>query len=150
MATRVERIVRLDAPAERLEPRLTDWAKSSGFSCIERGAARWAFRRGSAWRAMFSWDIEVLPTRAEVEVVGEGPLTVRASMQVDFGNRMSTAAQNEAEVEPHLRRMVAYLRGVYDFLTAVDTGWKSGERHRDVTQTADELDRVAGPDAQRA
>ena len=115
MDTRVERTLELDAPAERLAPRLTEWAKWSGFSCTERGPERWAFRRGSFWRAWFSWDIEVLPTRAMVEVLSERPLTVRASVQVDFGNRTSTAAQNEAEVSEQVGRLVAYLRGVYDF-----------------------------------
>ena len=94
MYTRAERILELDAPAERLGPRLVEWAKWSGCSCAERGPERWAFRRGSFWRAWFSWDIEVLPARAEVEVVDVHPLTVRASVQVDFGNRMSTAAQD--------------------------------------------------------
>src|SRR5688572_18650453 len=111
MDTRVERTLELDAPAERLGPRLMEWAKWSDFSCTEHGPERWAFRRGSFWRAWFSWNIEVLPTRAVVEVVGECPLTVRASMQVDFGNRMSTAAQNEAEVSEQTGRLVAYIRG---------------------------------------
>lgn len=115
MYTRVERILELDAPAGRLAPRLMQWAKWSGFSCVERGPERWVFRRGSVWRAWFSWDIEVLPTRAVVEVVGQSPLTVRASVQVDFGNRFSTAAQNEAEVAEQTRRLVAYVSGVYDF-----------------------------------
>lgn len=114
MDTRVERTVELDAPKERLGPRLTEWAKWSGFSCTERGPGRWVFRRGSFWRAWFSWDIEVLPTRAVVEVVGEHPLTVRASVQVNFGNRMSTVAQDQAEVSEQTGRLVAYLRGVYD------------------------------------
>ncbi|HVG46190.1 MAG TPA: hypothetical protein VM890_15715 [Longimicrobium sp.] len=112
-----ERIVELDAPAARLEPRLMEWARSSGFVCTERGPERWAFRRGSTWRAWLSWDVEVLPSRAMVEVVRERPLTVRASVEVDFGNRMSTPAQNEAEVGEQTGRLVAYLRGVYDFWT---------------------------------
>src|SRR5215213_8295155 len=115
MDTRVERTLELDAPAERLGPRLSEWAKWSGFSCTERGPERWAFRRGSFWRAWFSWDIAVLPTRAVVEVVRSRPLTVRASVQVNFGNRMSTPAQNEAEVSDQVGRLAAYLRGVYDF-----------------------------------
>jgi hypothetical protein len=114
MDTRVDQVLELDAPASRLGPRVMEWAKWSGFSCTERGPERWAFRRGKFWRAWFTWDIEVLPTRAVVEVVGESPLTVRASMQVDFGNRSSTAAQNQAEVGEQVGRLVAYLRGVYD------------------------------------
>jgi len=115
MDTRVERIVELDSAAERLAPRLTEWAKWSGFSCVEHGPARWAFRRGNFLRALVSWDLEVLPTRAEVEVIGEAPLTVRASVQVDFGNRASSPDLNEAEVADQTSRLVAYLRGVYDF-----------------------------------
>ena len=115
MDTRVEQVVELDAPAERLAPRLMEWAKWSGFSCVERGPGRWAFRRGSFWRAWFTWELEALPTRAVVEVAGERPLTVRAWVQVDFGNRMSTPALNEAEVREQTGRLVAYLRGVYDF-----------------------------------
>lgn len=115
MVTRAERIVELDAPAERLGPRLLQWAKWSGFACVERGPERWAFRRGSFWRAWFSWDIEVLPVRATVEVVGQRPLTVRAVVQVDFGNRMSSPAVNQAEAEEQAGRLAAYLRGVYDF-----------------------------------
>lgn len=115
MYTRVERTVELDAHAERLEPRVMEWARASGFTCTERGAGRWVFRRGSGWRAWFSWDVEVLPSRAEVEVVGTDPPTVRAAVEVDFANRMSTAAQNEAEVGEETGRLVVYLRGVYDF-----------------------------------
>jgi hypothetical protein len=115
METRVERIVELDAPAERLEPRLTEWARSSGFVCTERGAGRWAFRRGSAWRAWFGSAIDQLPSRATVEVVAEHPPTVRASMQVNFGTRVATKARKEADVDGQVGQLVAYLRGVYDF-----------------------------------
>src|SRR5215213_3622070 len=115
MDTRVERTLELDAPAERLAPRLMEWAKWSGFSCTERGPERWAFRRGSFWRAWFGSDIDQLPSRATVEVVAERPLTVRASVQVNFGTRMSTAAEDEAEVDEQVGRLAAYLRGVYDF-----------------------------------
>jgi hypothetical protein len=115
MDTRVERVLELDAPAERLEPRLMEWARSSGFVCTERGAGRWAFRRGSAWRAWFNSDIDKLPSRATVEVVAERPLAIRASVQVNFGTRMSTVAQDQAEVVEQVGRLAAYLRGVYDF-----------------------------------
>src|SRR5215217_2498142 len=115
METRVERTVELDAPAERLEPRLMEWARSSSFACTERGPEHWAFRRGSAWRAWFGSDIDKLPARATVEVVAELALTVRVSVQVNFGTRVSTKARNEAEVGEQVGRLVAYLRGVYDF-----------------------------------
>ena len=115
MDTRVERVVELDAPTERLEPRLMEWARSSRFVCTERGAGRWAFRRGSAWRAWFNSDIDKLPSRATVEVVAERPLTVRASMQVNFGTRVATKAHKEADVSEQVGLLVGYLRGVYDF-----------------------------------
>jgi len=117
MDTRVERTLKLDAPAARLEPRLMEWARSSGFSCTERGPERWAFRRGSFWRTWFSYDLDVFPARAVVEILSEHPLTVRASVQVDCSNRMSTAAEDEAEVDEQVRYLEVYLRGVYDFWT---------------------------------
>ncbi|HSU12767.1 hypothetical protein [Longimicrobium sp.] len=115
MDTRVERVLELDAPVERLAARMTEWAKWSGFSCTERGPVRWTFRRGGFLRALVSWDLEVLPTRAVVEIIRDHPLTVRASVQVDFGNRMSSPAVNEAEVGEQTGRLAAYLSGVYDF-----------------------------------
>ena len=115
MDTRVERTFELDAPAERLEPRLMDWARASGFACTERGAGRWAFRRGSPWRAWFNSDIEKLPARATVEMVAERPLTVRASVQMNFGTRVTTKARKEADVGEQVGRLAAWLRGAYDF-----------------------------------
>jgi len=115
MYTRVEQILELDAPAERLEPRLAQWAKWSGFTRTESRPGRWTFRRGKSWRAWFSWELEYLPTRAMVEVIDEHPLKVRASVEVDFGNRMSTVEQDRAEVSEQTGRLAAYLRGVYDF-----------------------------------
>ncbi|HEV7590081.1 MAG TPA: hypothetical protein VGO40_18330 [Longimicrobium sp.] len=115
MDIRVERTLELDVPVGRLEPRLMEWARSSSFVCTERGAGRWAFRRGSFWRAWFASDIDKLPSRATVEVVAERPLTVRASVQVNFGTRVSTKARKEADVGEQVGRLAAYLRGVYDF-----------------------------------
>jgi hypothetical protein len=114
MHTRVERVLEVDAPAERLGARLTEWARWSGFSCTGSGPGRWTFRRGSFLRALVSWDLEVLPTRAEVEIIRDRPLTVRAWVEVDFGNRMSSAALNQAEVSDQTGRLAAYLGGVYD------------------------------------
>jgi hypothetical protein len=115
MIRKDERTVELDAPTDRLEPRLMDWAKASDFVCTERRPGRWTFRRGVDGMSMFTTDICELPTRAVVQVVGQPPLTIRASMFVDTGGRLSRAAKDAREIDEQMRRMLAYLRGVYDF-----------------------------------
>src|SRR4051812_42486163 len=115
MTRKDERTVEIDAPVDRLEPRLMQWAGASDFRCTERGPRRWTFRRGNAWDVSITGDILGMPTKAMVEVVRERPLTIRASMHVDTGFRLSSAARDAAEIDEQVRRMLAYLRGVYDF-----------------------------------
>lgn len=114
MATRVESTLELDAPIERLAPRLAEWSWWSGYSCTGRGDGSWSFCRGRFWRAWFSWDIEFLPTLVVVEVIGRDPLTVRAFVQVEFANRNTTPAVNEADVREEMGLLLAYVRGLYD------------------------------------
>jgi hypothetical protein len=115
MIRKDERTVELDAPADRLEPRLMDWAQASDFVCTECKPGRWTFRRGDGGMALFTRDILMMPTRAVVQVIGQPPLTIRASMYVDTGGRLTRAARDAREIDEQMRRMLAYLRGVYDF-----------------------------------
>ena len=112
---RVGRTAELEVPADRFEPRLIAWAKAAECKCTGRGPVRWTFRRGGFLGGWPKGDIDRLPTEAAVEVVSEVPFTIRASLEIRFGNRMSSRGEDEADVDQRLGLMLAYLRGVYDF-----------------------------------
>src|SRR5690349_10870756 len=115
MTRKDERTVEIDAPADRLEPRLMDWARASDFTCTGRGPGRWSFRRGNAWDVPLTGDILKVPTKAMVEVVRERPLTIHASMHVNAVFRLTSAERDTRELAEQVNRMLAYVRGVYDF-----------------------------------
>ena len=60
-------------------------------------------------------DVLKMPTKAMVELVRERPLTIRSAMQVDTGFRLTSAERDAREISGRMKRMLAYLRGVYDF-----------------------------------
>jgi hypothetical protein len=114
MLVTAECVVNVDAPAEQLQSRLIAWTKAAESECVELGPPHWKYARGS-WSGWLTADFDDYPTRVEIDVVSEEPLTVHARIQVNFGIRKSLARELEPEVGERMRHLASYLRGVYDF-----------------------------------
>lgn len=108
MRIQQQRKVQIEASRQEVCARVNAWAAHCGFVLETLADDQLVFAKGSSWHAIYTFDIQKLPTRVSIILSGEAPTGVDCTFGVESLFSISTPGDAK-KVSEQLDLLIAYL-----------------------------------------